>query len=458
MLLAEIFERFVEHSPLTVMVRGILERILSPERLDELFEQTAKTGYTRELLFSTVVNLMSLVVCSIRPSVGAVYKAMAPEIGVSKTAVYDKLKGIEPQVSAALVAYIASELQSVIHQLGGELPPLLAGYRTLILDGNQLGATEHRLKVLGNTSAAALPGKSLVLFDQALMLAIRVFPCEDGHAQERSLFNQVLATVAPQQLYIADRNMCTLPFLFGLAQKQAAFVIREHKIMPQQALEALRPLGRVDSGELFEQSVLLIYEDRELRVRRILLKLDQPTRNGDPEIALLCNLPATVANATLVSQLYRKRWTLETVFQVITETFHCEIKTLSYPRAALFSFCMALVAYNVLSCVKAALRSVHGEGKIEAGISNYYLADEIEGTYRGMMIAVPPIEWQVFAQMTLEQFCKQLKYLADKVQLDLFSSSPRGPKKKKPKPTYDPNHPHVSTARLLAQAKRKNSK
>lgn len=47
------------------MVRGILERVLAPERLDELFEQTAKTGYTRELLFSTVVNMMSLVVlCS----------------------------------------------------------------------------------------------------------------------------------------------------------------------------------------------------------------------------------------------------------------------------------------------------------------------------------------------------------------------------------------------------------
>ena len=125
MLLGAIFERFVEQSPVTVMVRGILERILSKESLDELFEKTAKTGYTRELLFSTLVNLMSVVVCSIRPSVGAVYKAMSEEIGVSKTAVYDKLKGIEPQVSAALVEYTANELMAVIHKLGGELPELL---------------------------------------------------------------------------------------------------------------------------------------------------------------------------------------------------------------------------------------------------------------------------------------------------------------------------------------------
>lgn len=37
------------------------------------------------------------------------------------------------------------------------------------------------------------------------------------------------------------------------------------------------------------------------------------------------------------------------MFQVITDTFHCEIKTLGYPKAALFAFCMALVAYNIQS-------------------------------------------------------------------------------------------------------------
>jgi len=38
MLLGEMFERFVEQSPVTVMVRGILEKVLVPEKLDELFE------------------------------------------------------------------------------------------------------------------------------------------------------------------------------------------------------------------------------------------------------------------------------------------------------------------------------------------------------------------------------------------------------------------------------------
>lgn len=165
------------------------------------------------------------------------------------------------------------------------------------------------------------PGKSLVVLDPALMLAIRVFPCEDGHAQERSLFHDVLATVQDRDLYIADRNMCTLPFLFGLTEKGAAFVIRSHQNKPRQPCEELRPFNQIDGGELFEQNVLLSYEGQQLRLRRVLLKLDQPTRNGDTEIALFTNLSVEVACAEAVARLYRKRWTLETVFQVITETF-----------------------------------------------------------------------------------------------------------------------------------------
>ncbi|MDF5733992.1 MAG: hypothetical protein PUP92_39990 [Rhizonema sp. PD38] len=68
------------------------------------------------------------------------------------------------------------------------------------------------------------------------------------------------------------------------------------------------------------------------------------------------------------------------------------MNTLGYPKVALFTFCIALVAYNVLSTVQATLRSVYGNEKIEAEISSYYLADEIKGTYRGMMIAIPPEE------------------------------------------------------------------
>lgn len=453
MWFSPIFERFVEKSPVTVMVRAMMEVILAPEKLDELFEQTAQTGYTRELLFSTLVMMMTQVVCSIRQSMGSVYKAMSAEIGVSKTAVYDKLNRLEPNVSKALVKSTAIDLTTIIHQLGMELPVLLPGYRVKILDGNGLGATEHRLEVLRNTRAGPLPGKSLVVLDPQLGLASDIFPCEDGYTQERALLSEVQRTVEAGDLWIGDRNFCTTGFIFAIESKQAFFLVRQHQNLPWQKTSALVESGKTEGGVVFEQTGVVSYEGQELDCRRVVVQLDRPTRDGETEIALLTNLPETDAPSVLVAQLYRKRWRVETLFQVATETFHCEIKTLGYPRAALFSFCMALVAYNLFSTLKGVLASVHGRDCHDK-LSYYYLGEELDATYQGMMIALPPEDWSDLGSMSQSQFSSLLQDWAQSVNLQAFTSSPRKPKKKKPKPPYDPRHPHVSTARLLAEKKK----
>lgn len=115
---------------------------------------------------------------------------------------------------------------------------------------------------------------------------------------------------------------------------------------------------------------------------------------------------------------------------------------------------MALVAYNILSVIKSALRSVHGQGKIDAGVSNYYLVEEIQSTYTGMMIAIPDVEWKFLNHLSLPAFAELLKQWAATVDLKRFASSPKAEKKPQPKREREPNRPHVSTARLLAEKQR----
>jgi hypothetical protein len=43
---------------------------------------------------------------------------------------------------------------------------------------------------------------------------------------------------------------------------------------------------------------------------------------------------------------------LTAFFEIIT-TLACEINTLGYSKAALFTFCLALLAYNAVSLLKA---------------------------------------------------------------------------------------------------------
>ena len=449
-MLGRVFDAFVQETPISVMLRGLMESVFNPERIDAIFDHHAQVQYTRELLFSDVVNVLSLVVCGIHPSVNAAYKAKAEDLNIERSTFYRKLNGVETDVSAALLRDTASELERLIQQMGGQSPSLLAGYQIRILDGNALAATEHRLAVLESVGAAPLPGKSLVVLDPELRLAVDLFPCEDGHAQERRLFPQVLGRIQPHQLWIADRNMCTLDFLMGIEQRQADFIMREHQNLPWIRLSELVSVGRIETGELFEQTIQLQQGEQTLSLRRVLLRLDKPSRHGDSEIVCLTTLAADVASAEMVMSLYRERWRIEGLFLSLTQNFEGEIKTLAYPKAALFSFTVALVAYNILATLKAALASVHGVGKIEAALSDFYVVDELQGTYRGMMIAIAPEHWKCFSQISSADLAECLKDLAAGVKLKRFLKHSRAKKKKKPPRVRDPKHPHVSTAKLLS--------
>ncbi len=215
-MLSQVFERFIEKAPVAVMVRGVLERVLNPDALDGLYERVAVKQYTRELLFSNVVELMNLVVCRIHPSIHTAYQDHKEEIETSIASVYNKLNGIDTETSRALVKDTAAQLGESVHGLEGARTPWLAGYRVKVLEGNCIEATHHRIEPLRGIGAGALPGKSLVIYEPHLEMATDVFPCEDGHAQERSLLGAVLPTLEPRDILIMDRNFCVRAFLHGI--------------------------------------------------------------------------------------------------------------------------------------------------------------------------------------------------------------------------------------------------
>jgi len=451
MILSDVFERFSQDAPLSVMAQGVMENALNPQALDQLFEDFAQRQFTNKLLFSTVVDLMSVVVCRIRPSIHAAFQARAETVGATIGAVYDKLDGTETVVSAALVHSVGARLSPVIDATGGGRPDWLPGYRARILDGNHLPGSEHRIKELRTIRAGALPGHALVVLDPRLMLATDVVLCEDGHAQERSLLDQVLAKVAAKDLWIADRNFCTTDFLFGIAGRGGAFVIRQHaSTLHWTFVGKRRACGRIETGKVFEQTIRATNDAGEILIlRRVTVLLDQPTRDGETELHVLTNVPAKDAKAKTIADIYRKRWTIETAFQELEATLNGEINALGYPKAALFAFCVALVAYNVLSTIKAALRSVHGQEKVAEEVSGYYVADEIQMTHRGMMIAIPEDQWVVFHNLPPVELADLLVRLARSVSLSKLRKHPRGPKKPKPKKQSGAKIKHVATAKIL---------
>ena len=92
---------------------------------------------------------------------------------------------------------------------------------------------------------------------------------------------------------------------------------------------------------------------------------------------------------------------------------------------------------------------MHGEKKVAEEVSGYDVADEIQLTHRGMMIAIPEDEWVVFRDLAPEELAGVLVRLAESVRLPKYRKHPRGPKKPKPKKQSGAKIKHVATAKIL---------
>jgi hypothetical protein len=289
----------------------------------------------------------------------------------------------------------------------------------------------------------------LVVLNPELGVACNAFVTPDGHASERSLLDNVLETVGKKELWMADRNFCTLKFLFQIADKKSFFLIRQHGSI-QGRLKGKRHFrGESSTGKVYEQALELTYDGETRTVRRLTVELLQPTRDGDMVLHLLTDLPADV-NAVMCAELYRKRWSIETLFYEVTQTLACEIETLCYPPAALFVFCLALTAANAVAVLKAALRATHGEKEADE-MSAYYMTLEFKQVREGMMIALPSAEWAFFRTMTIATFAAALKKMAVHMDLGYYRKSKRGPKKPPPPKDQYRNGGHVSTYKLLRE-------
>jgi hypothetical protein len=452
-IFGEAYEKFAVATPVALMVRDAIERTLNPQIIDRLFENARQTQYTRQLLFSCVSKVLGEVVLGVHRSVHAAYTHHAEEVGVSEAAFYSKLDGIDPSVCAALVSHSGREFGAVLERMGGALDSPLPGWEVRILDGNCPEATQRRLQVLREVEDRPLPGRALAVLDPARRLLLEAWPCEDGHAGERSLIEPALQWVQPRQLWIADRLFCCWSFIDGVLGAGAYFVLRQHGQFQPQALEEFHEVGRNASGVVSEQKVRGYLPDGQpTEWRRIRVQLDKPTRDGQREVYILTNLPPEVADALQVAELYLGRWTIEHTFQEIEASLESEINTLAYPRAALLALCLGFVAYNVLGLVKGAMRAVHGAKKVEQEVSFYYMAEELGNTQRGLDIAVPQSAWEEIRRLSPEQLAQEMLRLASKMNLRHYKKHPRGPKKPPPpRRRLNPGN-NVSTARLLASA------
>lgn len=449
-----VLERFERHAPASVMARMALDHALPAGWVDEVFEAHRQRQYARELLFSTVVELTTLVSLGLRPSLHAAARQM-PSLPVSLASLYDKVNHTEPGILRALIRGSAERLAPVLAAL--DRPASLPGWRLRVLDGNHLPASEKRLAALRGLRGAALPGQSLVVYDPDSGLVVDLVACEDAHASERAVVAPLLDSARAGELWIADRHFCTGAILGDWQQAKAGFIVREHARHPRLAAQgAWRACGRIATGQVSEQIIEI--KGQPVPWRRIELALDVPTEDGETTIRLWSNLPDEVS-AGRIGELYRMRWRIEGMFGRLESVLHSEISSLGHPRAALLGFTVAVLAYNVLALLARYVEQAHATHqpphKPALTVSPFYLALQIKGSYEGLLIAVPPEHWSCRQQADPVGLAERLLTLARRINPRQVATSKRKPKRKTAKGYVDGKtaRAHAATARILTQAR-----
>jgi hypothetical protein len=413
MILSAILDPFVEGAPAAVMTRIALDWIIDGTPLDRIFQEVADGQFQREFALRHFVDVMLDVACGFRPSPRAAFLRRDREQVASISAFYRKLGRMELAVTVKIVRRTATRARRLIRAGGGLLPEPIPGFPARVIDGNVFSGTEHCIEPLRTTWSAGLPGMSLAIYEPAMGLITDLMLEEDAHTQERALFGRI--PIEPGRLYIADRNFCARSLLFRITGAEAFFLVRWHRsTLPLRATSRWHQRGRCRSGEIIEQTIEVTDDDGVAHpLRRIILKLDEPTRDGETEIILITNLPAEVT-AAACCRAYADRWEIEGHYQALTDLLHCEIPSLGMPRAALFAFSMSAVAGNALAVLKGSLRVAHGE-EIAREVSDFALVDEAAEAYPGMMVAVPPAAWPRVALQGAEEVAAVLNDVAAQV-------------------------------------------
>lgn len=454
---SKLIEQLASKGPVAAMFRSIFERVLSEESLNKIFLEHAEIQVECDILFSHLVDMVGAVVTQGAKSLNAAHRAAGHEY--SRQGMYLKLQGVETVVSSALLRVSTEKLTEIRKATKMTHPDVIKGMHTFVLDGKTYNATEHRLVESRTDARAPLPGRAIAMLDMRNEMFIDIQCDVDAFRCERKIADTLLERqVQPGALYIADRNFSDSKILEIFFRKKGCFIVRQHGASPSWREIPGKKRKKIGTdqtgGEVYEQQIEVRLSDATwIPVRRITVELSKPTRDNETFIHLLTNLPKRI-NAIAVGAAYRERWTIENCFGYLSRAFNAEIKSLCYPKAAGFCFSLSLLLFNMMSLIRSMLL-VHGkysERYEVTDVSYYYLADEISRSQFAVSELIPRSAWKVFSTMPIKEFAKTMKRYASQADLARYRKSPRGPKKPRPKRSFDGSR-HVATSKLLASRK-----
>lgn len=434
--------------PLAEAAWTLLWHVADEATLSQLFQRHRGTGSEREVRFALLVELVVEALLHHQGSGRQSFQQArdAQRLAASNEAVYGKLRRVPLELSEALVRETTRRLRQVLPaNRTSDVPPALRDYQVLVVDGKKLKRLPKRLKALRGVRGKMLGGKVVagLLLNEGLIVAMEASP--DGEANDApltpALLEQCEAESRALRLYVADRQFCDLKIPRRIAELGQAFLIRYSKKMRFSA-EKERSF-RDAAGWLGSPS-----DPRRMHLRQVTLE-----RGDEEAIVLVTNLlDADQTPAEQLLETYLARWTIERVFQQVTEVFHLERLVSTSPQGAIFQFALCSLLYNLIQVIRGyiAQRQDRPARSLSSEMIFRSVCDQLAAC--AVMLPTEPLVANLPRLQTPDEVRTRLNELLADAWSTLWIKAPS--KKKKPPPVQRtlPGG-HASAWKLINAAK-----
>jgi hypothetical protein len=346
--------------PLADATLSLWSFVLQPSFLEGVYQRHRGRSFESVLTFPTFVDLIGEALLHHDGS-GRQSFQHAKEQGrlpTSAEAVYSKLRHVPLSLSLGFFTEATQRLRQLMPGplRATTLPQSLDGLTVVVGDGKTLKRVAKRLLPARGVAGKVFGGKLLVAFLPAVGLAVALAADPDGEANDCRLVPQWLErtrqAVAGPRLWVLDRQFCDLTQTARGREDGDHFLIRYHPKVHFYA-DPSRPACTTQD----ERGRTVVTEwgwlggvtnPRRQPVRRISLY-----RPGEETVILVTDLvdAQTYPSADLLT-VYLARWTIERVFQQITEVFALAHLIGSTPQATVFQAVFCLLLYNLIQVVR----------------------------------------------------------------------------------------------------------
>lgn len=380
---AEFAREVLSRLPLAEAVLSLWRWVADPLFLLSVFAQHRGAGYEKAISFEVLVQLIADALLEHQGS-GKKSFARGREQGLltaSVQAVYQKLSRMPLGLSEAWLAESTARLRPLYPEAAYlPLAPALRDLEIIIVDGKAIKRVAKRLKPLRGRKGGVLGGKALVALELRSGVVVAMATHADGETNEAklvpALLPQVRARVVGRRLWVADRQFCDLTQPAAFAQAEDHCLVRYHPktpFCPDPTWPAQR--GQDAQGRVWEQDWGWLGSEKS-KQRRFMRRLTL-YRPGEETIILLTDLlDATLFPATALLDLYLARWSIERVFQQITEVFHLQTLIGTTPQGTVFQFAFCVLLYNMVQIVQAYVAAA--QARPVPTISTELLFDDVQ--------------------------------------------------------------------------------